>query len=40
MTRGEKAAIRRTASPEAIQFSVASVSIGELRAVTTRRKPT
>src|SRR5947209_2096490 len=40
MTKGERAAIRRTATPDAIQFSVASVSVGDANARTTRRKPT
>jgi hypothetical protein len=40
MISGENAAIRRTATPEAIQFSVVCVLVGEVRATTTRRKPT
>src|SRR6266851_8789045 len=40
MTRGEKAAIRSTATPEAIQFWVVSLLVGEVRPTTTSRKPT
>jgi len=40
ITTGEKAAIRSTATPDAIQFSVDSLPTGETRAPTTRRKPT
>jgi hypothetical protein len=35
MTSGEKAAIRSTATPEAIQFWVVSLSVGEVRLTTT-----
>src|SRR6266536_2474079 len=40
ITTGEKAAISKTATPDAIQFSVVSLSVGETSAETTRRKPT
>src|SRR5947207_12547463 len=40
ITTGEKAAINKTATPEAIQFSVVSLSLGDMSAVTTSRKPT
>src|SRR5439155_172566 len=40
MTTGENAAISRTANPDAIQFSVVSLSVGETSELTTRRKPT
>src|SRR5712692_436106 len=39
-TSGEKAAIRSTARPDAIQFSVVSVLAAEVSATTTRRNPT
>jgi hypothetical protein len=39
ITTGEKAAIRSTAKPEAIQFSVVSVSALAVSATTTSRNP-
>ena len=39
MTMGEKAAIRSTAKPDAIQFSVVSVSALAVSATTVSRKP-
>jgi len=40
ITTGEKAAIRSTATPDAIQLSVISLSVADTSALTTRRKPT
>src|SRR5436309_10148829 len=40
MTTGEKAAMSKTATPDAIQFSVVSLSADETNASTTSRNPT